>query len=468
MAHVDVLDVFSKQRPMAGADARVDADADADAGPHDERRAPSRHGKLNRRESRLGLKTIFSRSKPARELDSVSLTAHDSRRTRSRLSVAELGQWPQAHHSDALLPPAPWHHVPAVPVPPAVPDDQARRATTKPSKPPKAAGWSMPPLFKAFPQAVRHVILPAATMSAEAILRLNEKTQGLGLAEEAAPCAQVGDKDKRRHRRHTSAAAEQLEWTTKIFVLVTSGHLLQYAGDGHFDRMPDKVLRLGPSSAAFATDAIPGRHWVVRVSSSAEADGTPAAESRSLLSKLPFRTDRRNASNLLMVFESAEVMEAWITTLRGEIQRLGGKQKPSEAERPKTMEASQPRRERHSKRALMARSLPRLRHHGAPQHRVDDATAPLPRGAHGSDGSGRITGPDAVDDDSTSNSGVSQDERHLDNLREHSHRLSLISSSQRTVVTSAGPSPEGSPTRDRLACPADEAHARPGEAEARW
>ncbi|KAM4056835.1 peptidase family M20/M25/M40 protein [Hirsutella rhossiliensis] len=336
----------------------------------------------------------------------------------------------------------------------------------------KTANWSMPPLFKAFPQAVRHVILPAATISADAILRLNEKRQGMGLAEEAAVSAQANglgsrgekDKDKKKHRRLASASAESLEWTTKIFVLVTSGYLLQYAGDGHFDRMPEKILRLGPSSAAFATDAIPGRHWVVRVSSTAEADGTPAPESRSLFSKLPFRIDRRNTSNLLMVFESAEVMETWITALRGEIERLGGKKNLSETGRPKTMESSQPFPERHSKRALMAKSLPRLRSPGPNHHGINHATAPRLRGANSGDGPNQIIGPDAVDDDSTSNSGLSQDERQLDNLREHSNRLSLGSSGQRTMVTSAGPSPEASPTREHLTPPADEMHARPGEA----
>lgn len=478
MAHDDALDVPSDQHVVSATDPAFDADPAA----HQDKRPASRHSKLNRRESRLGLKSIFGRSKPAKELDPVPRSSHGPRSTRIRASIAELGQWPQAHQSDAAFPsPVPWDRMPPTPalspLGPPGPGEQAQpRGTSKSLKQPKTANWPMPPLFKAFPQAVRHVILPAATISADAILRLNEKRHGMGLAQEATASAQGNghgnggekDKDKKKHRRHASVSAENLEWTTKIFVLVTSGYLLQYAGDGHFDRMPEKMLRLGPSSAAFATDAIPGRHWVVRVSSTAEADGTPAPESRSLFSKLPFRIERRNASNLLMVFESAEVMEAWITTLRGEIERLGGKKNLSETGRPKTMESSQPFGEGQNKRALMARSLPRLRSPGPNHHGINHATAPLRRGAHSSDGASRIMGPDAVDDDSTSNSGVSQDERHLDNLREHSNRLSLNSSGQRTVVTSAGPSPEGSPTREHLApLTADDAYARPVDAVAR-
>lgn len=464
MAHDDALDLPSP-KPFLPV---TEPPSDPDPAAHDDRRPASRHSKLHRRESKIALKNIFGRSKPAKELSPVPRTSHGPRSTCIRESIAELGQWPPAHQSDALLPlRAPWDHMLVTPVPPRpgplAPDEQAqRRGLSKPSKQPKAANWSMPPLYKAFPQAICHVILPAATMSADAILRLNEKRHGMGLAEDAISSAPGGgEKDKKKHRRHASASAERLEWTTKIFVLVTAGYLLQYAGDGHFDRMPEKILRLGSSSAAFATDAIPGRHWVVRVSSTAEADGTPAPESRSLFSKLPFRIDRRNTSNLLMVFESAGIMESWIMALRGAIERLGGKRILSETGRPKTVESAQPRPERHSKRALMARSLPRLRSPGTSHGEMSHATTPRLRGADCSDGPDRPTGPDAVDDDSTSNSGLSQDERHLDNLRDHSHRLSLASSGQRTGVTSAGPSPEASPTREHVASPADEVHTRP-------
>ncbi|PHH86456.1 hypothetical protein CDD83_10217 [Cordyceps sp. RAO-2017] len=448
--------------------------ADPDEVLHDEKRASSRHAKLNRRESRLGLKSFFGRSKPPKEPHAVPNTIHAPRSTRIRASFADLGHWPHAHHSDAALASSPsWTNLQATPEMPQhdhlardAPADRAMSLKMSKQSRPALSNWSTPPLFKAFPQAVKSVTLPAATISADAILRLNEKRHGIPSADDAASSVLAAgdrDKEKRRHRRNTSASAERLEWTTKIFVLVTSGYVLQYAGDGHFDRLPEKMLRLGPSSAAFATDAIPGRHWVVHVSSTAEADGPTAPESRSLFSKLPFRMDRRNTSNLLMVFECPDAMDAWIATLRGEIEKLGGKKNLSETGRPKTMDGSQSLRERRPRRTLMARDVPRppTSHASLPARARD-------RGMRGSGGTARALGLDAppdhaFEDDSTSNSGLSQDERQLDSLRDPSHRISLISSSQRTVVTSAGPSPEASPTREQGAGRADEMATHPGD-----
>ncbi|PFH59588.1 hypothetical protein XA68_12132 [Ophiocordyceps unilateralis] len=425
--------------------------------------------KLSRRESRLGLKNIFARSKPAAkepEPEPAQQTIHAARSTGIRASLAELGHWPHAHHSDAALSSSPpWGDLPVTPDLPH-PDPMARHhhkgglnlKSPKRHRPAIVNGTTIP-LFKAFPQAVRHVALPAATISADAILRLNEKKHVISMMDEAAAAVQTlkgGDREreKRKHRRNLSASAENLEWTTKIFVLVTSGYLLQYAGDGHFDRLPEKTLRLGASSAAFASDAIPGRHWVVQVSSAADIDGSPAIETRStsLLSKLPFRIDRRSTSNLLMVFESANVMDAWISTLRTEIEKLGGKKNLSETGRPRTTESLRP---------------PLQHWHGRHTLAADDATRPhqstrrRTREVRSSDALARVASPDAagrhpLEDDSASNSGVSQDEHQLDSLREHSQRYSLISSGQRTVLTSAGPSPEASPTREQ----ADEAPGR--------
>ncbi|KJZ79908.1 hypothetical protein HIM_00622 [Hirsutella minnesotensis 3608] len=439
---------------------------------HDEKQPSSRQGKLGRRESRLGLKNIFGRSKAHKEADPTPRTTQAPRSMRIRASIADLGNWHHSNHSDVTVssPTTTWTHLPPTPefplpetvAPESPPQRRGTMKQTKQSKP-TLANWSMPPLYKAFPQAIRHVTLPATSMSSDAILRLNEKRHAMDAVEEATsfPLSPLDGHrvDKRKHRRDPSISAHSLEWTTKIFVLVTSGYLLQYAGDGHFDRLPEKALRLGPCSAAFATDAIPGRHWVVRVSATAEADGIPAPESRSIFSKLPFWMDRRSTSNLLMVFEGADVMETWITILRGEIERLGGKRNLSETGRPKTMETSHVLRDRPSKRHLMARSLPRLRSQDNHQPAM-----PRLRSARSSDGPAQIIGPDAVpdaaaDDDSTSNSGISHDERQLENLREHSHRLSLVSSGQRTIITSAGPSPEGSPTREHLAAHAGEAQA---------
>jgi hypothetical protein len=36
-----------------------------------------------------------------------------------------------------------------------------------------------------------------------------------------------------------------------------------FRGEGKHDRLPERMLLLGPQSVAFASDAIPGKHWVV-------------------------------------------------------------------------------------------------------------------------------------------------------------------------------------------------------------
>lgn len=65
---------------------------------------------------------------------------------------------------------------------------------------------------------------------------------------------------KNIHQKQLSIPFTKVEWTRKIFILVTSGYLLQYASAGSFDRVPEKMMKLGKDSVAFASDAIPGKH----------------------------------------------------------------------------------------------------------------------------------------------------------------------------------------------------------------
>ena len=305
---------LASRYPVAHGNGRdFSSNPDFFSAPYHQHAAPdqdpmTRQDTVSRRESRLGLRGFFGRSKAVKENAGRPPYSHSGPMPPThRASLAELSRWPKTQHPDAAAPSPRWRQQPQPPPQPQpghgdLSDDASTRKRRAHSKPPKdsLANWSMPPLFKAFPQAVRHITLPAATMSADAILRLSEKkSSAAALHDATAP--HDGDHDRRRHRRNASVSAEKLEWTTKIYILVTSGYLLQYAGDGHFDRLPEKMVRLGPSSAAFATDAIPGRHWVMQVSSAAQPDGTLASESRSLFSKLPFRVDRRTCSNLLMV-----------------------------------------------------------------------------------------------------------------------------------------------------------------------
>lgn len=129
-------------------------------------------------------------------------------------------------------------------------------------------------------------------------------------------------------RTHGSTKSVDLDWTTKLFVLI-EGSLLQYAGDGAHDRTPEKALQLTASSVAFASDVIPGRPWVLQVYQCAGPDGNllPLPERRgSFLSKMSFNkgTSRSPATSLLLVFDGAEEMDTWMGSIRAEAIRLGG------------------------------------------------------------------------------------------------------------------------------------------------
>ncbi|KAL6883917.1 hypothetical protein HDV57DRAFT_516401 [Trichoderma longibrachiatum] len=345
---------------------------------------------------------------------------------------------------------------------------------------PTLATWSLPSLFRAYQQALKQQTLAAVALPTEALMKLSEKTS---VADLIAPLSQTeanvsgggggagtssGDLFRRRNRGD-SLSTTNLPWTTKIYILVTAGYLLQYSGDGVIDRMPEKVLRLGKSSAAFATDMIPGRHWVLQVSASTEDDGASTTDSRSLLSKLSFRsTEKRYTQHMVMVFESAEDMDDWMTSLRAMIEQLGGRRKLSEVGLPQELEvknfevkesgskediASLYLREKKSQGSLIGRDAIRSTR-GTP-------ASPPPMlqqdyGRRACDYSIPVIDFDSIgqdltsDDKSTTNSVASHDGRQLDNLRDSAHRLSLLSSGQRTMLTSTTSSPADSPIRERF------------------
>lgn len=425
-------------------------DLDISAG--DEKRIPLRAEKLNRRESRLGLRNIFGRQ---RSSDENLPAARDipGRSTGIRASLAEFSNWPYSphgHKSEIALP----FLGQSSQLRPKTPQGLKRKKSSSAVKPlpsPRAtqrAAWDPPPLFQAYPQAIRHVQLPACTLSAEAIIRLYgpKGRDGFATGEDGTP--DKSDKAKKRHRRNTSASSFKGDWTTKIYVLVTSGYLLQYAGEGSFDRLPEKMLHLGKDSAAFASDVIPGRHWVLQVTSVIPEDGQTTPQSTSIFSRLPFRiVEKKQTSNSLMVFESAEDMEAWIVVLRREIEALGGKKTLSETGKPKVDDNILRLRAQPSQRTLVVRDPDRFSKVISQDITWDPPGTLANPGIRLSGAESDVT-PDQSFDDTSTASGISQDGRQLEGLRDSTHRLSYMSSGQRTVVTSAGSSPASSPIRD--------------------
>ncbi|KAB5576527.1 hypothetical protein GE09DRAFT_954113 [Coniochaeta sp. 2T2.1] len=455
---------------------------DMDGPTSDENRIPLRAGKLNRRESRLGLRNIFGR-KTSNEEDAPVSRDTPSRAGGIRASVAQFGNWPYSfhgHRSEITLPfrdQSPQQLRPKTP--PGTDHHRHKKSPSAVKAPPspkssQRAAWDPPPLFQAYPQAIRHVQLPACTLSAEAIIRLYgpKGTSSLrdGFSTTVAEDG-VGEKDKskKRHRRTTSASSFKGDWTTKIFVLVTSGYLLQYAGEGSFDRLPEKMLHLGKDSAAFASDVIPGRHWVLQVTSAMDPDGATAQHSTSIFSRLPFRAvERKQTSNFLMVFESAEDMEGWIVVLRREIEALGGKKSLSETGKPKVDDKVLHLRAQPSQRTLVVRDPDRFSK-VLPQDIAWDRPESLANpGIRLSAAESDVTRDQSFDDTSTA-SNISQDGRQLDGLRDSTHRLSYMSSGQRTMLTSTGSSPACSPIRDSFGSQLGDSPAldSPSEGESR-
>lgn len=458
MAHTGTLEALQSKPHGSSRRARP---PDLDLMAAEQNRVPLRPEKAKRRESRLGLRNLFSRSKTNKESPQPLSPLDIPKSSSSRASITDTSNWPSGASSTAS------DRKPTTPLSPRVlstmfenskpgPPPVKVIGPAKPSRGPLAT-WSPPPLFKAFPQAIKHTNLPTASLPTEVILRLAERRAALGETptEEPEPKSEKS-KSKKKHRQTQSGSMPKFEWTNKIYVLSTSGYLLQYSSDGPFDRLPEKMLRLSKDSAAFASDVIPGRHWVVHVQSSTESDGAPPPEVNFLLSRVTFRpTERRQAANFLLVFEAVDDMEEWLTALRREIEILGGKKTLDETGMPKVEEDASLLREQPSQRTLVVRDPKRLSHIATPDHPWQSPVD--------NDGSvSTVTDPETVidtsmDDVSTTNSFVSHDGRQLENLRDSSNRLSFISSGQRTIVTSAGSSsPEPSPTADKFPIQFDE------------
>ena len=291
---------------------------------------------IKRRTSKLGLFGLFNRSKITLDIE----TPQENLETgwhgivSTERPITRDGQ-------AAYIPP----ETDAEPPIPKISEASLRRRSSKSALRSKAsfkkdakalATWSPPPLFQAFPQAVKHATLRAPSISADTILRNHkEKSAREEQGANGASVATLGSvedpkseqKEKRLKKTMTDLASHG-GWTDKIYVLVTSGYLLQYAGTGVFDRLPEKILPLTENTAAFASDVIPGKHFVLQISQVSSEDGTVNVEiSRTMFKKLGLRNEiKRSASSFLLVLENPEEMDEWLVVVRREIEALGGQE----------------------------------------------------------------------------------------------------------------------------------------------
>lgn len=430
---------------------------------NEERRLPPQNAPIHRQQSKGGIRGIFNRNKADKSV--LSPTEEDAE-VKVLPIRPEVQQRKKAAPVDSVISsitPATstvktsrlnlrnksTKETPAKPAP---------KSTTKYSPGRPSTVWDPPPLFQAYPQSIKHAHLSASTLSADTILRMhnhkrkNSLTETPGIATEDT--AKAAEKGRSKHKRQLSGSLSKAEWTQKIFVLVTSGYLLQYAGDGSFDRLPEKMMQLGKDSVAFVSDVIPGKHWVLQISQSMDIDGTPIADSRSLLSRLTFRGGsdyRRTATSMLLVLDSVVDMESWLTVFRREIESLGGKKHVPDISRQKSEEHVPKLVKQPSHRYLVAKNPD---HFSAPISPSALGIAPavpwsrtnsLKQGGEDASSVQEIPQRPSLHQQSATNSFVSHDGQSLDELRDHK-RFSYMSSGQRTSTQYS--SPEPSPTRD--------------------
>ncbi|KAF1940001.1 hypothetical protein EJ02DRAFT_240900 [Clathrospora elynae] len=302
--------------------------------------------KLERASSRMSLFNLFSRPKAekARGHKEVGLAVPMRPQTPQptppvsipKSSLSSLGEDPS--------PPAP-HTIRARS------SQRFRPMSMRPVPPPREFGsWDPPPLFQAFPQSLKHATVQACVFTPEALMRTQSQRRQAELMRERMDTARDlptitetgGAETKKLGKTHKRLMSNSVlipptpELVNKIYILVTAGFVLQYAGDGPFDRLPEKVLKLGRESAAFACDLISGKHWVLQISSHAHDDGTfETGPKNSLLSRLRSQnaTLRKTATSFLLVLESAEEMDAWMSIVRKEIDNLGGVREMDDYER---------------------------------------------------------------------------------------------------------------------------------------
>ncbi|KAL8711848.1 MAG: hypothetical protein Q9220_003792 [cf. Caloplaca sp. 1 TL-2023] len=311
----------------------------------------------------------------------------------------------------------------------------------KASSPSKSVPWDPPPLFQAYPQAVKHATLSAPSTSADAVLRFQSDAMKKHRKKDAMSDARQDDAAEDDEK---GGPLHHAEWSQKVYVLVTSGYFLQYAGEGSFDRLPERIMPLGTDSAAFASDAIPGKHWVLQISHALDENGDPRIfTSWSILRRLGLRGEmkRASASNFLLVLDNPEDLDDWLSVVRKEIEAWGGKRHQDVATaRPTNDDDVKRVRQQTINRRYTVKKYPQQFSSGHSDGERSKA-APFKAVRKAS-----VATQGSVHSPSTSNETASTDQQVLDRLRT-SPKTSYVSTGAKTYSTSREPSPVPSPTQ---------------------
>ncbi|KAI9826282.1 MAG: hypothetical protein M1826_006704 [Phylliscum demangeonii] len=185
--------------------------------------------------------------------------------------------------------------------------------------------WEPPALFQAYPQAVKHAYLPVPAANVDDLLRAHHHDRHSRLRRGLMPAGPPTSTAAPSAHDPAVASGAKLDGDHKIFVLIESGYILQYAAKGAFDRLPEKILPLKRHSAAFASDAIPGKPWVLHISQrSSGGEAGMIDPAPSMFRKLSLRgaPPRKVASHMLLVLYGADEMESWMCAIRKQIDLL--------------------------------------------------------------------------------------------------------------------------------------------------
>ncbi|PWY89591.1 peptidase family M20/M25/M40 protein [Aspergillus sclerotioniger CBS 115572] len=320
----------------------TDYQDDAEAG----ERVPLQPAPVKRQTSKSSLRNIFGREKSARkQANDAKLSGIEEVQQQSTQSASEAA--PAVQSPTATATPKTTVSTATLPTSPTTTGSQRSRlpsrSRTRTSDEKPAAGeigWKPPPLFQAYPQAIKHDCLPVPAMSVDSIMRMHatskakagsreEESQNGESTEDGGARKKKEDKERKRHMRTLSETMNKAEWTQKVYVLATAGYILQYSGVGKYDRLPEKMLQLGPRTVAFASDAIPGKHWVLQVSQTDE-DGTDSTKPHRFRFGFHRSHSKRLDRCFLLVFDHPEDMSSWLLAVRAQIEARGGKKYVSE------------------------------------------------------------------------------------------------------------------------------------------
>ncbi|KAJ1333528.1 hypothetical protein MN608_03519 [Microdochium nivale] len=305
-------------------------------------RIPLKPARVSKMESKLNLRKIFSRQKPKRDvipefgapiLESPTSPGSSTLTTdalylpyasATSLSLHAL-QYPESPAPSFLSGEEPGR--PQTGRCTSIIDDEQMQVGIS------SMPWPPPPFLEAYQQAVKRAMMSMCTVPTETLERISSAAADGSSTRKTSDASTMGDSNKRsdtrRRLNRNTAARSPLDFTSKIYVLTTSGWLFQYAADGEDDRPPERALRITKNSAAFASDLIPGRHWVIQVLSEADTAGAANTTSKGRKSKHK-DAEKRQVSNFLLVCETPDDMESWLAALRQEIEVLGGRKKVSE------------------------------------------------------------------------------------------------------------------------------------------